>query len=80
MGSRPDQGLGQVVGLDKEEPVVVGSRQVLAYRFEDVAGGDYIEHRELRDALWIVQRHPVRDPSSPVVADDGERVEAQGRP
>ena len=73
----PDQGFWQVVGLDKEEPVVVGSRQVLIYRFEGVKGGDYIEHREFRHALWKVQRHPVGDTSSPIVADNGERVEAQ---
>src|SRR5215203_5533712 len=73
----PDQGFRQVVGLDKEEPVIVGSRQVLIYRFEGVKGRDYIEHREVRNALWKVQRHPVCDTSSPVVAEDGERVEAQ---
>src|SRR5829696_6373244 len=77
-GFSPDQGLRKVVGLDIEEPVIVGRRQVLAHRSEDVAGGHYIENGELRDAVRVVERHPVPDPSSPIVPDDGEGVGQYG--
>jgi hypothetical protein len=69
--------LGQRLGLGEEEPVPVGEGELHVDRAECVAGGDDVQHRELRDQVRVVQGQPVAHPGAPVVTDDGELVEAE---
>ena len=72
-----DEPLGQLGGLDEEEPVVVGGgdRPVEV----DVGRGQDVQQREARHPVRVVERHPVRHTGAAVVADHGEPVEAERR-
>src|SRR5919205_4058230 len=71
----PDEVLRQIVGLDEEEPMVVGRREVLVRRLKYVVCRYDIQDSELRNSLRMVQSHPVRDAAAPIVTYDGERIE-----
>ena len=69
--------LGERLGLGEEKPVPVAQAEGHVGVVEGVPGGDDVQHRDLGDRLRVVEGHPVADPGSPVVADDGELVEAE---
>ena len=69
--------LGERLGLGEEEPVPVAKAEGPVGVVKGVAGGDDVQHRYLGDRLRVVEDHPVADPGAPVVAYDGELIEAQ---
>ncbi len=75
----PDHRLGQTVGLDEEEPVVVGRGEGLIRVREQGAGGDDVEHGRALHGGRVVQGHPVHDPAAAIVPGHREAREAEGR-
>jgi hypothetical protein len=69
--------LGERLRLGEEEPVPVAEAELSAGVLEGVPGRDYVQYRELGDRVRVVERHPVTDPGSAVVAHHGELAEAQ---
>ena len=72
-----DQPLGQVEGLDQEEPPEIAGGELLVGAGVHRGRGRDVEHGQALDRIGVVQRHAVRDPAAAVVADHGEAVEAQ---
>ena len=72
-----DQPLGQRRRLDQEEPVVVAGREGPIGAGIHRRGRGDVEHGEARHRAGVVERQPVRDPATAVVAGDGEATEAE---
>jgi hypothetical protein len=77
VGIGPDLVLGQRFGLGEEEPVPVGEAEVRVRVAQGVPGGNDVKDGQLGHRLREVQRHPVRHPGAPVVADQREPLEAE---
>ena len=74
-----DQSLWQRCGLGKECPVPVQERQLSVSARPHLPGRDDVENRGRGQTVGVVQRHPVGDTPTTVVAGDGETLIAQSR-
>src|SRR5262245_24130478 len=74
-----DEPLGQIEGLNEEEPVVIAGSEFAADVFVVIERRHDIQDRRRDDAVRIIQRYPVSRPRTTVVAADQEPVEAELR-
>ena len=74
-----DQLLGQAIRHGEKEPVEVRGRHRPVDVREHVPSRNDVEHRQRRDAIRRVQRHPMGHPAAPVMPDDHEPVVPQPR-
>src|SRR5437588_134506 len=72
-----DDALRYVERLGEEEPVPVAQPELHVGAAEMLAGGQDVEHRQVADAVGVVEGEPVRTPSTPVVARHREALEAE---
>ena len=56
VGVVSDEGFGEVVWLDEEEPMFVDGRHLLVDGVEDVVGGDDVEDGGAGDSLRMVEQ------------------------
>jgi len=77
VGCGPDHPLGEVVGLDQEEPVVGVGRHLFVDDLEHPVGWDDIQQSQFPYPLRVVLGQAVGNPGAPVVGDQKERIEPQ---
>jgi hypothetical protein len=75
VGVRAEQHLGQVRRLGQEEPVPIGECEAHVGAPEMLAGGDDVEHGQLRHGLRMVERHAIGAAPAAIVAGDEEALE-----
>jgi hypothetical protein len=79
LGAGADQPLRERRWLGQQEPGVVLERSLGRHPLELVHGRQDVEHRQSLDRVRMVERHPVGDPSAPIVAHHREALEAEPR-
>jgi hypothetical protein len=77
VGIRPDDALRHVVRLREKEPYPERQRELHVGAAEGISRRHDVEHRELLDALGMIQRHAIRATSAAIMPSDVEPVETQ---
>ena len=71
--------LGQRRRLDEEVPPEIRRRELAPRVGVETMRGNDVEHRELRDAIGVIEGHAMRHAAAAIVAGDGEGLEAKRR-
>ena len=79
LGAGGNQAFPEWWRLSQQDPRVVVDRRRCRHPLELIDGRDYVEDAEALDGSGMVERHPVGDAASAVVADDREALESEPR-